>query len=205
MKPLSLIVLSGLLLVLSGCEQKYVVKKDGVYLKGWDEGRGKYEDLVEGADPKTFESVETNYGIYIGKDKQHVFFSTMIMDSIDPKSFKYIGNNYFVDKKYACFYGAYHDFRSCKIDGVNPQKLELYSIYPWAHDDKYIIYPNPNVITQIQNIESFHPITERWGKTNDKILYQGKILDSVDFATFKIIDEIYAEDKFHKYAYGQIK
>jgi hypothetical protein len=201
MKPKNTVIII-LSLFLFSCEQKYSIRDNQVYLKGWNKGSGNYERLVEKADAKTFQKIENDENLTIGKDNKYVFFETEIIDNFDPKTLKYIGNYYFVDKDSAYFFGFYSSKNDCEIIGVNPNKLRIFKTYPWASDDKHIIYGHD--IAEIKNINDFKVISENWGRTKTEILYKGKILNAVDINSFEIINDDKAKDKYHTYEYGEI-
>jgi len=73
MKPKNTVIII-LSLFLFSCEQKYSIRDNQVYLKGWNEGSGNYERLVEKADAKTFQKIENDENLTIGKDNKYVFF-----------------------------------------------------------------------------------------------------------------------------------
>src|ERR1700722_6394328 len=97
------------------CGKSYIIKGNKVYLKGWNEGVGNYEILIDSADAKTFQSLDLNCdcNITFGKDKNHLFIDRTIIEGIDPNSFAFIGNDIFRDKDSAYFFGFWNSIQNC--------------------------------------------------------------------------------------------
>ncbi|WP_179223132.1 DKNYY domain-containing protein [Pontibacter ummariensis] len=197
------IAISLLSFILFGCEQEYIVKDNKVFLKGWNEGSGSYERLIEEADAKTFQTIDTDENLTLGKDNNHVYIESTLIENFDPKTLKYIGNYYFVDSDSAYFFGFYSNIDDCEIIGADPKSLKTFDKFPWAYDKNHIIYGH--TIVAIDDLSDFEIISENWGRTKDKIIYKGRTLHGVDIKTFEIVDEYMAKDKYHTYEYGEIK
>src|SRR6185369_2119959 len=94
------IVLLTLFIFLSGCtpDHKYKINEYGVYETGCSTANGSYELRVREADPTSFEAIDTDCRSLFAKDKNHVFHNHTIIENADPKTFKYIGKYYFIDR-----------------------------------------------------------------------------------------------------------
>lgn len=189
-----------LLTLLSGCEKEYIIKNNQVYMKGWNEGSGNYELLVEGADASTFQTVETDDNTTIGKDKNNVYVETTLIQNFDPKTLRYLGSYYYIDSDSAYFFGSYNNLNDCEIIGADPKTLKVLDEYPWARDNKHIVYRH-NISSINDNID-FEVLSENWARTRSEYFYQGKSVQGIDIETFEIINDNTAKDKLRTYEYS---
>lgn len=99
---ISILPLLLTLCLLTACSG-YKVKGDKVYRYGWNEGRGFYEDLLEGADPKTFAAVRqyeyagrawnsSPHWDY-GKDATHVYWCDSLIAGADAATFSVVASD----------------------------------------------------------------------------------------------------------------
>ncbi|WP_201983607.1 DKNYY domain-containing protein [Hymenobacter rubidus] len=173
-----------------------------VYLQGWNEGSGNYKRLVIDADCKTFQTITTNDNLIIGKDKYNVFIETTKIRGLNPNTIQYVGSYYYIDDKSVYFFGSYNDLNDCRVKGANPRFLKLLDTYPWAYDDKHIIYGHN--ISEINDINEFKILDNNWGQTSNKIFFKGRVLSGADVKTFEVIDDEKGKDKNFTYKYGKI-
>jgi hypothetical protein len=182
-------------ILFTSCEKKYIIKNESVYLKGWSEANGGYERLVPNADSKTFENMEfEDVNCTFGKDKYHVYMDGEIVKKCDPKTFEYIDNYFFRDKNaiyFFCFYNSTDDWR---INSINPKKFKIIKDY-WATDGEYLL--NGYRTLKLDDLNSFVPLNENWGKTKTHIIYQTEIVKNVDYNSFEVIDLYSGKDKNH--------
>lgn len=129
------ITLLVFLLLFMSCEKKYIIKNNSVYMKGWNEGQGNYERLLENADAKTFSEIETNDNLY-GKDKSNVYYQNQIIPGADPNSFKTIKKGFAVDAKRVYYYND-------SIENSKPKEFEIidYEFSKNYHDVFYKTRP----------------------------------------------------------------
>lgn len=206
-KKFGILFLVCFLFFVSACKKGYRVEKDHVYYEYWNEGNGQKEKIVQGADPKTFESftLDGDCSFSFGRDEKHLFIDGMKVEGIDPKSFASIGNYIFRDKKNAYYLGSFNEVyggQDYRILGVNPSKVKLLS-YSWAMAESLLIHCGDTLY--LEDINDFMVIDEYWGNTKSKIIYENKIINGVDTATFKIEDASSGKDKYHSYFNGFIE
>ncbi|MBD3584021.1 DKNYY domain-containing protein [Flavobacterium selenitireducens] len=176
-----------------GCKEEYIVKGNQVYHKGWNEGVGNYERLLDGADAKTFVNLKySGVNAIFGKDKFHVYMDGKIVPYSDSKTFKYISDHFFKDKNSIYFFGFYSSEQDWKIDSIVPSQFKLIK-YPWATDGKSLIWGYKTL--EVDDLSSFKPLNENWAKTKDKVIFQAKVLNNVDYDSFEVIDDYNAQDK----------
>lgn len=187
--------------ILCSCGSDYEIKDNKVYFTGWNEGVGSYERIIHQADASTFEKISNEEDILLGKDENYIFHEDSLIGCA-PKSFKRIGEYFFRDKNSVYFFGFVHSGRNkWSLDSVDVNSFRLYNIYPWARDNFHLIYGD--LLIDIKNINTFKPINEYWGKTDDQVVNEGYVFDSVDLKSFKVIDENRAKDRNFRYEYGK--
>lgn len=100
----------------------YKVKGDKVYHYGWNEGRGFYKDLLEGADGKTFRELDEHYGC----DKDHVWRNGILIEGARAATFRLVGYGYATDGVH-CYrlYGFEGEF----FDVADPSTFSAKSEY----------------------------------------------------------------------------
>jgi hypothetical protein len=189
--------------LLFSCESKYYIKDGTVYFETYNEGSGQVTELVYGADPRTFKElkIENDSEFNFGRDKNHLFINGVLIENIDPKSFKYLGNYFFRDNDSAYFFGFYNDIQKCCVKGINPNKIELLD-YPWAKSGNILIHGYDTLT--IQGINSFKVIDKEWGKSNEYVVYENKILYGSDSKTFTPISDVIGKDRNFHFRYGNI-
>lgn len=191
-------------LLLTACKRGYIVEEGRVYYNYWNEGSGQNKRLLEIADPATFQTLEydCDCSFYFAKDKNRIYIDGQPIKNIDPESFRFIGNYMFSDKDSAYFFGFYNDINNCAVKGVDPENIKLIS-YPWAKSKDILIYGYDTI--RLKDISSFVPIDRNWGKTENYVINENKILLGADPNTFKVINSYSGKDKYHTYEFGKIK
>lgn len=189
--------------ILTSCRRGYKVEGDIVYYETWNEGSGHNKRIIEKADAKTFQELilKNDADFDFGKDKNHLFINGELINNIDPKTFKYIGNYIFRDKDSAYFFGSYNNLNECVIKGVNPNTIKLIE-YPWAKANNLLI--NRQETIYLDDINDFKPIDEDWGKTKKYVINGNQILYDADVSSFKISSSFQGKDKNFNYEFGTI-
>nr|WP_314866128.1 DKNYY domain-containing protein [uncultured Flavobacterium sp.] len=189
--------------ILISCRRGYKIEGDKVYYETWNEGSGQNKRIIEQADAKTFQelNLKNDADFDFGKDKNHLFINGELINNIDPKTFKYIGNYIFRDKDSAYFFGSYNNLNECVIKGVNPDRIKLIK-YPWAKANNLLI--NGQDTIYLDDINDFKPIDEDWGKTKKYVINGSQILYDADVSTFKITSSFQGKDKNFNYEFGAI-
>ena len=189
--------------MISSCSGDYTVENGKVFYNSWNEGSGNNIVELSQADAKTFTSFETecDCNMKFGKDKNHLFINGKLIENIDPKTFKYLGNYIFRDKDSAYFFGFYYDINNCVIRGINPDDIKLLK-YPWAKSKDILIHGNDTL--SLKNIEDFIIMDENWGKTNDVVINENQILPNADPNSFQIISSYSGRDKNNEFKFGKV-
>jgi uncharacterized protein YkuJ len=195
------IIFSLLLIILMSCGSDYEVKNNKVYYTGWNEGVGSYERLIEKADASTFEKISNEEDLVLGKDINFVFYEDSIIGT-NPISFKRVGKYFFIDDNSVYFFGFVHGNRNkWSLDSVDVNTFKIYNEYPWAKDKIHLIYGDLYIV--VNEIKKFKPINEYWGKTDNQLINEGHVFDSVDMKSLEIIDDYRAKDRNYRYEYGE--
>lgn len=189
--------------ILTSCRRGYKVENDKVYFLSWNEGTGRNKWLLDSADGMTFKTlnIKCDCNFSFGRDNKHIFIDGELVKSIDPNTFKFIGNYVFRDKDSAYFFGFYNNLNDCIIKGVNPDKIELIK-YPWAKAGNLLI--NGNRTVYLDDINEFVPLDDDWGKTKKYIINKNQILYGADVKTFKSSSPFEGKDKNYNYVFGII-
>ena len=188
-----------LLIIITSCEKnRYVIEGNSVYLKIYRGGGFQMsKELIPQADYKTFENLDfEDVNSVLGKDKNHVYHEQDIVEKCDPQTFEYIGNYFFKDKKSIYFFGFYNSKNDWLVDSINSKKFRIIKDY-WATDGQYLLNGYEKI--KLDDLNSFTPLNENWGKTNQKIIYRTKILKNVDYDSFEVIDNYNGKDKYTTY------
>ena len=198
------IIIFLLISFLTSCRRGYTLEGGKVYYEYWNEGNGQGKRLIESADAQTFQELEFNCDcdFDFGKDKSHLYIDGELIGSIDPQTFKFIGNYIFRDKDSAYFFGFYTSLSDCVIKGVDPNKIELIN-YPWAKAGNILIYGRDTIY--LEDINEFVPIDRDWGKTKKQVVNKNNILFGADAEKFEVISSFEGKDKKYNYEFGFIK
>ena len=186
-----------LLIFLTSCDWGYEKKNGKVYYVSYNSTNGKSVDYVKGADPNTFKAVRNKYFMEtnFGKDKIHVFYMDKMQKGVSPKKFRNLGKFFYADHEKAYFLD---ENRLEEIKGVNPKKLKVLEIYPWAIEGNNVI--NGSKTVKISDVEHFQPLNRTWAKTEKLIIYKDTIITDGDPASFHVGSLPYeGSDRFRKY------
>jgi hypothetical protein len=182
------VILFLLLILLTSCGNRYIIKPD--YVK-WEHWFGStiltpfplytkiYEIIITNADPSTFVSINGSYG----KDAHNVFLYGNLITNADPNSFITLKDGLAKDSKHVFYYFqliANADPSSFKIINSRYCK-DKYSIY--YHEDGF------NDIYSLSNSDpnSFNIIENGWSKDIKQIYYYNHSFTPDDIASFKVI------------------
>jgi hypothetical protein len=201
MKLIKILFLSLILGLLFSCRKGYIKEDGKVYYEFWNEGSGQNKRLMKNVDYQTFNKIKFkgNSSFCFAKDKYHLFIDGDLIKNIDAATFSYIDNFYFRDKNNIYFLGFTHDMNDTSVKGIDPNYFETMK-YPWAKSGKILINGQESVF--VDDIESFKPIDDDWGKTNKYIINRNVILKYANPKTTKILNSYEAVDGTKKYKYG---
>lgn len=162
----------------------------------WKDSRSVWNgcDLIEGADPATFEPVGRKEGSGYMKDRSHVWLDDTVMVGADPATFTFIA-----------------------MDGLNA----AVGYMPAFAKDKKNVYYNADIIPQADPTTfSLLPTTNGgqsgYEKDKNSVYFADKLILGADVSTFAVVssfdpefystipkDGIDARDKYHAYFGGE--
>ncbi len=163
--------------------------------------------ILENADPNTYRQLSYDFA----KDKNFIFRNDTIMKDVDYQSFEVINDQFCKDNN-----GVYHykyQKPLFKIEGVNlseVKELNSSSLY----DDKYIYlyvyrrnFEDVNKIVSIpykdiEKVKFFDGYTMM--RVEDKIYFEGMILEAADASSFEEVAYGYTKDAKHVFFLGKI-
>lgn len=188
-RTLSLIAL----LLLTGC-QGYKFENGSWSLIQHNEGVGRMVTKVEGADQSTFEPINKDYA----KDKDRVFWETLVIKGADPRTFVVLGSLYGKDETKVFW-------REREITGADPKSFQIVDgAELWSKDKRDFYFAAQPL--GVADMSSFKIIRPGWAK-DDKAYYAvpqfaqvGKV--DCDYPTMRILSEAYAVDKNRAYYFG---
>lgn len=192
-----LVVLSFILVGCSG----YTKRAGKVYQRHSNEAHlgVSYVELEE-ADYKTFRRIKHNPNIYLGKDKQYIFYDSSILKEADPNTFEHIKEYYWKDEKnvYLLRFGI----TEYQIKDADPQTFFVLDDNLWAKDKNKVYYGFKKLYSV--NKDKFTPINEDWGKDDIAYYWQDLRVDSLDYNTAKILSPYYIRDIHHVFFQNKI-
>lgn len=182
----------ALTLALSGCDVGYKVdtSRNTVTWATWDEGNGRCEWPVVGADAKTFRvmPIRSNTGRQeFGRDKAHVYRESRRIEGADPDSFREFRPRLYRDDKSV--------FRLVYLIGTgrDAQKPGHPSASPYA-------------IVQLpeSDPDSFRQLDPTWSRDAKRVFFEIRGFVPSDIDSFEILAHIWAADRAAVY-YGNRK
>ncbi|MEC3907843.1 DKNYY domain-containing protein [Tamlana sp. 2201CG12-4] len=191
------LILLNTFFILASCHSGYEEKEGKIYLK-WIHGGDftKEWTLIKDADAKSFETIDHNVKLKLGKDKNHVFYRARKIKDADPKTFVQVAYYFWKDENNV--YNFNHGLQNYIVKFADPENFEVLDINVWGKDKNSIFHKSSK--SQVIDIESFTPINENWGKDNQYYYWQTKKLDSLDYESAEIV-KTYFRDKKGKYSY----
>ena len=179
------------------CEREYIIKNNSVYMKGWNEGVGKYERLLKNADAKSFSIIETDDNLY-GKDKFYVYYENEIIHGADPKTFKHIKKGFAIDKNRAYHYND-------SIENSNPKEFEVID-YHFSKNYENVFYKTkPLDVCSVNNFTFVFPIEDdfwgRWSTDGCFYFYNNYKIPSNDYKNITVYEGSHGISSDNKYVY----
>jgi hypothetical protein len=180
----------------------YVIENSQVYF--YD---GSKNIIVVEADPNTFECLQayrgSKVGRFYGKDDQHVYFGTSIIEGADPDTFSFFTWEYYTKD-------ANHVYVNGKIlEGADPNTFEFLVANgaPIRYDGgsgptKYYGQDeNSKYLNEIRFDKlTFVDMGGGYVKDKDKVYFFNREIEEADPATFECVTSgIYFKDKNHVY------
>ncbi len=206
MNKYSAITLFSLLFLLSSCfyGPKYYEKDGQMYVKGNDFKWGKYNQLIEGADPATFREMEYPFSL----DANHVYYLSVtnrqkinILEGANPATFEVLDSYYCRDSLHVWFY-RYRPFHLIpEVDSKSFHELD----YGYARTDSIVFYE----YTPLYEIDPNTIVVHTWKYIEDKndVYWKQEPLHVSDRETFTIVykndvRDYWAKDKNYVYYLG---
>lgn len=149
-----------------------------------------YTEVVEGADPKTFEEDQTASSV--GKDKNGIYEGIHRVETNSPDAYTNIGFGYGRDE-----HNIYYEGRRCPdIDASTFEMTEAI----WAKDKDHIIAKGK----PLEGADTASFVTVWYSAyDNDQAWYNGEELPDIDMETFTC-DSSWATDSLHIYHQGHL-
>lgn len=188
-------------MALTSCHSDYEEKNGKIYYN-WTHGGNwtKESTLLKNADAKTFETIDNNINLNLGKDKNHVFKDASILEYADPSSFEQVKEYYWKDKNnvYLLQFGG----TDCRIKNADPNTFKIINNFHWTSDKNNIYYEFEQLLNV--NPNKFVAIDKEWGKDENFYYYHNLRIDSLDYKTAEIISSSYIKDKNRVYFQDKI-
>lgn len=188
-----LFLLLTLSVTLISCHSGYEEKNGKIYYKWIHGGNWTRENtLLNDADAETFETINNDINIHLGKDKNHVYKDASILEHADPKTFEQVKDYYWKDKNYV--YLLQFGGTDCKIKNADTKSFKVIKDYHWTHDNNNVYYQFDQLLSV--NPNKFIAIDEEWGKDDCFYYYHNLRIDSLDYKTAEIVSPYYIKDKY---------
>ncbi len=179
--------------VVEGKAPSYVIRGNYVCIVGDGTGLStSYLKPLEGADAQSFEDVGGGYG----KDKNHVYKNGVIDDSLDPKTIRSLDHGYVTDG-HQVSYG----YSNVKIPGIDPKTFTVLGNGNYYSKDASRVYYTSSGwrILDGADAQTFKVLAphEEYAKDQYHVYYAGRVLEDIDAASFKFINERFSRDSSH--------
>ena len=177
-------ILLTLGVTMTSCHSGYEEMDGKIYYKWIHGGNWTRENtLLKDADAETFETINNNINVNLGKDKNHVFKDASILEYADPNTFKQVKEYYWKDKNnvYLIQFGG----TDCRIKDSDPKSFKVLKDYNWALDNNNVYYDLEKL--HVVNPKTFVALNEKWGKDNKYYYYKNQRIDSLDYEKAEIV------------------
>lgn len=178
---------------MTSCHSGYEEKDGKIYYKWIHGGNWTRENtLLQEADAETFETIDNNINVHLGKDKNYVFKGASILEYADPNTFEQVKEYYWKDKNnvYLLQFGG----TDCRIKDADPKTFKVIKDYHWTQDKNNVFYQFDKLLNV--NSHKFVAIDEEWGKDDNFYFYHNLRIDSLDYKTAEIVSPYYIKDKY---------
>jgi hypothetical protein len=175
--------------IISGCTQGYVIHDQEVTYHGWNEGYGKFNYVVNGADVRSFKVIDDIYA----KDKNQAYAYGSRLIGSDPDSFGVFMTEIAYDKN-RCYYGdeythANHP-KDIRSEYIKTNDTVVYRI--WRDDGTPYDQIIPNA-----DAASFKALSYGYSEDKNNVYFAsyGVTKLKYDVATFTIVNPCFIKDK----------
>jgi hypothetical protein len=174
----------------SGCSQGYVVRDESVYFHGWNEGHGRFEHEVSGADIGSFQTLDD----FFAKDNHRAYAYGWEIQGADPTSFKVLRRETAADKN-SCYRGT-------------PSQIPESRLKPFHFAEGYVI-GSGNVswhfwrgdgspyeyVIKGADVATFNSLEFGFAVDKDRAYWRGQPIVGVDVATLTVMNACDLKDK----------
>ena len=172
----------------NGNRARFLKDKNNVYFLTFSLEEGEL-NVFEQADVLTFEYLGSDYS----KDKNHVYWSSGIIEDANPENFEILSERYSRDKV-----NVY--YAKELINGADPETFVNIKNY-YTKDKNHVYYRSE--IMEDYDVATFE-IFGHYNKDKNHVYYNEKIIDGADPRTFIELKHHYAKDKNYAYNQGEI-
>ena len=195
----------ALTLALSGCDVGYKVDtyRNTVTWATWNEGYGRCEWPVVGADAKTFRvmPIRSNTGRQeFGRDKAHVYRESRRIEGAEPDSFREFGPGLYRDDKsvFRLVYleGTGRDAETPGRPSASPYAIvQLPESDPdsfrnldstWSRDAKRVFFETRGFVPS--DIDSFEILAHNWAADRATVYYGNRKITQARRDSFEVLD-----------------
>lgn len=193
------VIVTALLLLLTGCGQSYQKWNGKVYFVLWTGPfglpfkRNAYE--IEGVDYKTFTVLDDGW---LAKDKNKVYRWGTGTDTLDAPSFELLDGRFYAKDKYRVYIPKREGF--IVIDSADATTFKTLNMYI-AKDYHFIFYKGKTVLpeAEVSTFEVMDTDSEVLARDKDYYYYYFGRMDEVEYDSFEILSDCYARDKNRVY------
>lgn len=163
----------------------YEIKDDAVYC---------YKELLEGADPVTFEALSDGYA----KDVDTVFLDCLTINGADPETFELIGKDYGRDKDNVYFWDAVikdaDPATFIILEGPEPGRWGTGADRREGYGKDHVSIYFGDSLLEGADVATFESLGS-YAKDKDRAYFADRRITGADSATFELISSYYAKDK----------
>lgn len=158
---------------------------------------------VAKANPKTFQKIDSDWS----KDDKHYFYNYVPIDA-DYNSFTILNNNFVKDQNKVYSLKNY-ELLASSVDPTTTKKINSRYIADKNNVYDFQEYQNGKIVDSLisipyQNIDNLTILEDKFLLFDNKVIYDGIIIEKADASSFQIIQFPYSKDKNHVFYHGDI-
>lgn len=188
---------------LTGCDVGYKIdtSRNSVIWVTWDEGNGRREWPVVGADAKTFQVMPIGKNAsrqQFGRDKAHVYRESKRIEGADPNTFREFGPGTYRDDTSVFRWVRFQITQLPKSDPESFRKLDG----GWSKDANRVFYENRGFVPR--DIDLFEVLAGGWARDRVSIYYANREIAKAHRDTFKVLPRwrTFGRDRDHVFWQG---
>jgi hypothetical protein len=152
----------------------------------WDEGHGRREHPVAGADPSSFQVLDKQG---YAKDRSSAYFRWTRMEGADPASLIALSELYARDRQSVFYEGRI-------VPGADPSTFAIFDVQ-WARDAADVYLQNRPI--QACDPATFVMLEKDWQRDSRCVYNRGRKLANADPKTFSVLNFWYGKDARNVY------